>query len=157
MASFLNIQSAPRGIRNNNPGNLVITANNWKGKVPVAQNTDGHFEQFYEVENGIRAMAYDIYGDIKQGTNTLTKLINEYAPASDGNNTNAYIAMVAEKTGLKADASIILSEHVLFEIIKAKISVENGLVGLSYVTDAMITEGINRLPASYVNDLKKKI
>jgi len=47
----------PRGIRNNNIGNLKIRDENaWVGKIPREQNTDGVFEQFTTKEYGTRAM-----------------------------------------------------------------------------------------------------
>ncbi|MCA9329527.1 hypothetical protein KDA11_02695, partial [Candidatus Saccharibacteria bacterium] len=39
-----NTPGTPRGIRNNNPGNIRISNNQWRGKIPVSQNTDGSFE-----------------------------------------------------------------------------------------------------------------
>ena len=44
-----------RGYRNNNPLNLRISSNKWKGKVPASQNTDGAFEQFETMAYGFRA------------------------------------------------------------------------------------------------------
>ncbi len=156
MKSYLGQASLPRGIRNNNPGNLVITASKWLGKVPVAQNTDGHFEQFTSIEYGIRAMAYDIVGDVRKGLNTLDKLITEYAPPFE-NNTQVYIDTVANETGLQPSAPILLSVTLLREIIKAKIAVENGAGASQYVTDADIEAGINLLPDSIKAQLKKKL
>lgn len=156
MKSYLGQTGLPRGIRNNNPGNLIITSSAWVGKVPVSQNTDGHFEQFTSIEYGIRAMAYDIIGDIGKGKNTLTKLISEYAPSSE-NNTAAYIANVASATGLNADAIIPLSYDTLVSIIRAKIVVENGPAASNYVSTDTIKEGIDLLPASKLQQLKKKV
>ena len=36
--SYLNNSALPRGLRNNNPGNLVQTSIAWLGKVPLSQN-----------------------------------------------------------------------------------------------------------------------
>lgn len=84
-----------RGMRNNNPGNLRISANKWINKVPKDKNTDGAFEQFTSMEYGIRAMMMDIRSDIKKGSNTIEKLINQYAPPHE-NNTGKYIATIAD-------------------------------------------------------------
>lgn len=156
MKSYLGQTTLPRGIRNNNPGNLIITGNDWNGELPVAQNTDGKFEQFYYLEYGIRAMAYDITGDVKKGLNTLTKLITEYAPASDGNDTAAYISNVSGASGIAPDENLILSYDALKAIIRAKIAVENGSNAGQYVTDEDIEAGINLLPATMLAGLKKK-
>lgn len=156
MKSYLGQTTLPRGIRNNNPGNLIITGNAWLNKVPAAQNTDGHFEQFFYLEYGIRAMAYDITGDVSRGLNTLTKLITAYAPPSE-NNTAAYIINVSGASGIAPDANLVLSYDALKAIIRAKIAVENGSNAAQYVTDADIEAGINLLPANMLAGLKKKL
>ena len=40
MSSFLGRKELTRGIRNNNPGNLVLTNIAWQGKIPNSQNTE---------------------------------------------------------------------------------------------------------------------
>lgn len=68
-----------RGIRNNNPGNLVISSSDWKGKVPLAQNTDGRFEQFTAWIWGVRAMVYLIRKYLKTNRNTIDAFLTSYA------------------------------------------------------------------------------
>jgi len=98
--------SAPRGIRNNNPGNLIITGIEWNGKVPVEQNTDGVYEQFHAPVWGIRAMYIDITGDIeRKGQNTLRTLISAYAPEHE-NDTEAYIKHLSQRLGLAPEQPI---------------------------------------------------
>lgn len=127
-----------RGIRNNNPGNLVITNIDWKGKVPVSKNTDGKFEQFTQPLWGIRAMFMDIRGDIeKDGLNTIRKLITAYAPKIE-NNTAAYIQAVVNRVGIGADARIMPAHYL--SLLKAIIHHENGKQPYS---DALIIEAIN--------------
>lgn len=155
MNSYLGQTTLPRGIRNNNPGNLIRTASDWIGKVPFAQSTDSQFEQFTHVEYGLRAMAYDIIGDISKGKNTLTALITEYAPPSE-NDTAAYINSVSNQTGVGANDTIPLSVDTLVAIMQAKIVVENGPSAGNYVTEDMIREGISLLPAAKLAQLKKK-
>jgi len=114
-----------RGLRNNNPGNLVITKIKWDGKVPNEQNTDGKFEQFYKPVMGIRAMIIDVRGDIeKDGLNTIAKLIREYAPENE-NNTAAYIASVSKQVGIDKDS--MLRRDNYFALVKAIIKHENGI------------------------------
>lgn len=126
-----------RGIRNNNPGNLVITSIPWRGKVPASKNTDGKFEQFTNPVDGIRAMFMDLRGDIeKDGLNTIRKLITEYAPKFE-NNTAAYIASVSAQLGLGADSKIQPLHY--FDLVKAIIKHENGLNPYS---DSTIKAGI---------------
>lgn len=153
MKSYLGQTNLPRGIRNNNPGNLVITSIPWQGKIPVSQNTDGHFEQFTSVAYGIRAMALDIMNDINKGLNTLQALIYEYAPPHE-NNTQAYIDSVATQTGISPSAPVPMDTTTLAAIIKAKINVENGPSASQYITDQDINEGLSLISGI---TLKKKI
>ncbi len=55
----LNGKKIPRGWRNNNPGNLIKTMIQWKGKLPYLSNTDSKFEQFVDFKHGIRALIKD--------------------------------------------------------------------------------------------------
>lgn len=119
------VASMPRGIRNNNPGNLVKTAINWKGKVPHSQNPDDRFEQFVELRYGIRAMMRDIYSDYNKGLNSIEALIHVYAPAFE-NNTKAYIANVAKALGITGQQKFDLTEESMLILCKAIVIVENG-------------------------------
>lgn len=133
-----------RGIRNNNPGNLIITSNAWTGKLPVKQNTDGKFEQFTSMEYGIRAMLKDVIHDINKGKNTVRKLISEYAPPSE-NNTAQYIKDVCQSIGTTADAKItVINATFLTLISKAIIKKENG-TDANKVSDSQIKKAINML------------
>lgn len=129
--SFLNNFNYSRGIRNNNPGNLVITDIKWDGKIPVLLNNDGKFEQFYELRYGIRALMRDIFNDHKKGKTSVIDLISEYAPAFE-NHTNSYIANVVKSIGMAIIPQ--LDESTLINVAKAIIAVENGSDS-KYVTD----------------------
>lgn len=110
----------PRGIRNNNPLNIRISGDNWKGSV----GDDGAFVQFELASLGIRAAARILknYRD-KYGLNTISDIINRWAPPSE-NDTQAYIHSVAEKVGI--DANQVLSDIDYPNLIKAMIYHENG-------------------------------
>jgi len=124
--SFLNNKNLARGIRNNNPGNLIQSKQNWQGKIPHSQNTDSRFEQFYRLVDGLRAMMIQLRGDIIKGKNTLTALIHKYAPSFE-NNTPAYINAVAQKIGIGANEPITyLDKNLLLKLTKAMAEVENG-------------------------------
>ncbi len=128
----------PRGIRNNNPGNLVITRIPWKGKVPVKQNTDGVFEQFRDYAGvkgivwGIRAMMMDLRGDIvKDGTNTIRKLLTEYSKTD----LESYIKTTCKITGFKEGDVLLGNEGTICDLIAAFSFVENGGY---YITEQQI-------------------
>ena len=153
MKSYLGNTTAPRGIRNNNPGNLIITGNNWVGKINPNENTDGHFEQFRSIEYGLRALAIHLVNRIEAGKNTLEQIITEFAPPSE-NNTKAYIASVSQATGLKPTEPIKLTDKVLKELVKAFIRVENGTAYSQYVDDSTLFDSIKLLPSKILDKIK---
>jgi hypothetical protein len=126
--SFLNssVKNLPRGLRNNNLGNLRISNIKWQGKIPNNQNTDKAFEQFTSLHFGLRAMLTDVANDITiKKLNTLTKLVNSYAPPTENDTVN-YINFVSRATGLQPNEPIKLNPDTLAKIVRAKILIENG-------------------------------
>lgn len=105
-----------RGVRNNNPGNLRISKSNWVGKIPVSQNTDCEFEQFYEWRYGVRAMIKLLQNYIASGHNTISKIVSRYAPSTE-NPTNNYIAFVEQETGINRNA--IIGSNNLYKVVDA--------------------------------------
>ena len=94
----------PRGIRNNNPLNIRISENNWKGKLP--HSSDPCFEQFLGIFWGIRAAMVCVRTYIrKYHLNTPEKIIARWAPASE-NNVEAYVQKACKKGALKPDEKI---------------------------------------------------
>lgn len=148
--SYLNIMTLPRGLRNNNVGNLIKTSIKWQGKVnnPV----ENHFESFSDIYCGIRAMVKDLLNDINKGKNTVSKLINEYAPKSE-NNTQAYIDAVCRKTGFKPNQIItVLTPEQLLLFVRAVITHENGNID-AYVTDNDIRQALTLLGTVKLSNL----
>jgi len=151
-----NWRSLPRGIRNNNPGNLIATSIPWLGKVPIIQNTDTNkkFEQFTNLGWGIRAAAMDILGDIyKKNNNTITKLISVYAPKHE-NPTEKYIDFVVKATGIERDEDLrpilmkgktVTNPDNLAQILTAIFRMENGATFQKYITYEDIRAGIDLL------------
>jgi len=135
---FRGRKDLPRGIRNNNPGNLVKTSIQWQGKVP---GSDPRFETFENIYYGIRAAYLDIYSDVfKKKLNTIQKLISSYAPKSE-NPTEAYIQTVVKATGINRN-QIISSPQDLDKILASILKVENGPKA-AVITSEMIKKGIN--------------
>lgn len=144
MNSFLGNTKLSRGIRNNNPGNLVKTSITWLGKVSHSKNTDSRFEQFIDVQHGIRAMLRDVVNDMNKGANTVTKLIHQYAPPFE-NNTVSYINDVSKALGVSPDTKItVINNAFLLKVAKAIIKKENG-ADAKYITDSHINQAINKL------------
>jgi hypothetical protein len=131
-------QSGPRGIRNNNPGNIE-KGENWRG-LAADQSGDDRFAVFSSPVWGIRAMArvlknyYARYGLV-----TIRAVIARWAPASE-NNVDAYARSVAARVGVSPDARIaISSDAVLLRMVPAMIQHENGQQPYS---QDLIAEGV---------------
>lgn len=118
-----------RGERNNNPGNIVKSDIFWQGEITGA---DGRFETFQKPEYGIRAIARVVKNyAAKYGLNTVRGIINRYAPPVE-NNTNAYVAAVANELGVSPDTPLNLSDfNTLLALVTAIIRHENGRVAYS--------------------------
>lgn len=117
--------SGPRGVRNHNPGNIEKSATPWQGKV---DGSDPRFETFATPELGIRALAKNLLtSQDRHGNNTITDIINRWAPAKE-NNTAAYVAAVAKETGLDPTAALNLRDpETLQKLTTAIIHHENGV------------------------------
>lgn len=128
----------PRGIKNNNCGNLKISSIKWQGK--VTPSLDPIFETFTAPEYGIRALAKCILTDNKEGLNTVHKIINKYAPSVE-NNTSAYENSVAQHLNVNLDDVIDVDDYeTMYALVSAIILHENGSIPYS---DAIINKGIN--------------
>lgn len=121
----------PRGIRNNNAGNLRDYGEAWRGKV----GTDAAgFVIFDTPENGIRAMARVIinYGRL-HGINTIRGIIYRYAPPNE-NDTESYISHVSRALGISPDEAIAADQ--LPALLAVMITHENGIQPYSAETIA---------------------
>lgn len=113
----------PRGIRNNNPGNIewiADPAKRWRGMV----GKDGRYGVFDTAANGVRAIGGEIRANFRRGENTIAEIITEWAPPKE-NNTAAYIRAVAGELGVDADTS--LSSSYIPAIAAAIVKHENGV------------------------------
>lgn len=114
----------PRGIRNNNPGNLENNGIPWNGL--SSTQTDARFYQFVDSKFGIRALARVLKTyESKYGINTVRGIINRWAPAHE-NNTDAYINHVASVLKVGPDEPFPVSAY-LVPLTEAIILHENGV------------------------------
>jgi len=128
---------APRGVRNNNPGNVMKGGDNWQGEV---QGNDPRYVTFATPEAGIRAMGKTLitYQE-KHGLNTVESIISRWAPATE-NDTAAYAATVAKAMGVATTAPLNLRDaDTLGKMTRAMIRVENGK---QPYTDEQIAAGL---------------
>lgn len=113
---------APRGIRNNNPGNLR-RGEPWQGLAP--EQTDPAFCVFSDPVWGIRALARTLLTyESRHGLATVAGLIGRFAPPCE-NDTAAYVAAVSRVCGVAPHAPIRVAEQ-LPALIPAIIRHENG-------------------------------
>jgi len=130
-------QALPRGLRNNNPGNIKHSERQtWIGQT----GDDGVFVIFSDMKYGVRAMArlLDNYYR-KHELKSLRQIISRYAPKSE-NLTDNYVAFVALETNIDSDKLIDSKTFAnkLPDIIQAMIKMENG----STLSLEAINEGI---------------
>lgn len=130
MKSYLGRTDLPRGMRNNNPGNLRISTTPWKGKIPADKNTDGSFEQFTSYPWGVRALIKQLKTDFSRGNNTIRKLVSKYAPANE-NDTESYINAVSSMTKIGPDVPLNADYNTLAAFSKAIGYHENGTTAIT--------------------------
>lgn len=118
-----NNSTLSRGLRNNNPFNLIKTKIPWKGK--IEGSADPKFEQFKTVEYGVRAGVMDIANDYKtDGKTTIRELIREFAPGHE-NPTSTYVNWIANFVGLRSDQKI--PYKLMPRFLKGLVLFENGV------------------------------
>lgn len=151
----------PRGIRNNNPGNIRI-GQKWQGLVTKYEQTDPSFDQFIDPTWGIRALAALLvnYQD-KYKLNTVRAIIDRWAPPNE-NDTTSYINLVAKAVQVRPDQPLDLHRYeTLRPLVEAIIRHENGPVGPfrtlnTWYDNATIDTGLQRAgivkPAAVVAD-----
>ncbi|HBR7407548.1 TPA: hypothetical protein L9333_000728 [Klebsiella pneumoniae] len=139
----------PRGVRNNNPGNLEASSSNpWIGQT----GSDGRFAKFETPEHGIRALGRNLISYQRQGIDTVGEIINRWAPPSDNNDTAAYIKAVCAQLGVTANQPLDASNpDTLQALCAAIIKHENGTQ--PYSSDQLSTGvsaalGLSQLPTS---------
>lgn len=141
----------PRGIRNNNPGNLD-RGSPWQGLV---EGNDPRFCTFADPAFGIRALAVTLitYYDKRKANDgsridTVKEIIERWAPPHE-NDTREYTNYVARVLGVAPDTTINLHLYdTLRPLVEAIIRHENGKGPLStrntWYSDEVIEEGLHR-------------
>ena len=120
-------ENLPRGIRNNNPGNIKNNPNNrWVGLSPCQNDKD--FCVFISAKYGIRALSIILRNyQSRYGLKTVKDIINRYAPTIE-NNTNSYVKSVCQFLEITDTTTIDIGEEcVMLCLLKAIIRHENGI------------------------------
>jgi hypothetical protein len=141
----------PRGLRNNNPGN--IEDGKFAQSLPGYVGSDGRFAVFDNLDAGAHAMQrlLSTYG--RKGIDSVEGVINRWAPPTE-NDSGAYAKTVANYLGVKPGDKIDLNDpDILAKLSSAMAGVENGReVPLAYV-DGSAIGSTSRSAANAVNDM----
>lgn len=116
--------SLPRGLRNNNPGNIRKNSDVFQGE---KTSSDKEFKQFKSMAYGYRAI-FNILSNYYRNykLDTIRKMISRWAPENE-NNTDAYIKAVSDYAGIPADDPINVNDREqMIRIVAGMSKVENG-------------------------------
>ncbi|EOW5744094.1 lytic transglycosylase catalytic [Escherichia coli O25:H30] len=118
---------APRGIRNNNPGNI-----DFRGQAGATlEKPGGRFARFETAYDGLKALSRQLMRYFEGKTTgkplkTLNDIISTWAPGNE-NNTAAYIAQMSKMMGVAPDAILNLKDpQVMSSLMNGIIHHENG-------------------------------
>lgn len=116
-------QAAKRGERNNNPGNL-----NFAGQAGATlESPGGRFARFETAYDGLRALSRQLMLYAGRGINSVEKIISTWAPASDNNNTAAYIQAVSQRLGVDPRIALNMNDpQTMSALMSSIIHHENG-------------------------------
>lgn len=113
----------PRGLRNNNPGN--IEDGPLAKSLPGYKGSDGRFAIFDTPDNGMNAMDALLTSYGRRGHKTVRDVISRWAPANDGNNVENYARYAGNGD---PDSAIDLSNaEQRRELAKRMARFENGI------------------------------
>lgn len=134
----------PRGVRNNNPGNIRSSIDKWQG-LSDTQN-DTAFFQFKDPVWGIRAIASLLIGyQNRAHCHTPYDFISRYSPPGDHNPTDVYAARVATAIdpNMTSDMPIDVKDYyVMKPMVQVIITQENGLPWDKFYSDAQIDKAL---------------
>ena len=144
--------STPRGVRNNNPGNIDFNSrNDWVGQLGLEWGVaKPRFARFDEPENGIRALGKLLInyrgkdgmpGVGGKGIDTVLETVNRWAPSNE-NDTQAYAAAVAKRLGVKPTDPISIKDPATLRAMVLSIIIHEN--GSNPYKAAVIDEGVRR-------------
>lgn len=113
-------------MRNNNPGNIRINSDMFRGEVRPSK--DKAFKQFETPAYGYRAIFKILRNyHTRYALTTIRQIITRWAPEKE-NNTAAYIEAVSDYAGISADDPININDREqMIRIVAGMSKVENGV------------------------------
>ena len=104
--------TAPRNVRNNNPGN--IEDGPFAQGLPGYAGSDGRFARFANQDAGAAAQDHLLASYGAKGFDTPLSIISRWAPAGDGsNNPSAYAGFVAKQLGISPTDKIDMTDPAM--------------------------------------------
>lgn len=133
--------TTPRGIRNNNPGNLIfVPVIKWDGQIGSDPSGKVIFDS---PAMGIRAAVKNLLTYIQRyEADTVREIITRWAPSHE-NPTDAYMQFVADATAWGIDDPIAPTPANLEALIRAIGHFENGAPLSRWYSDAIVKRGVN--------------
>lgn len=119
-------EKLPRGLRNNNPGNIRINSDLFQGEIRPSK--DKSFKQFETMAYGYRSV-FRILSNYRKnyGLDTIRKMIGRWAPENE-NDTDAYVKAVSDYAGISVDDPINVNDREqMIRIVAAMSRIENGI------------------------------
>lgn len=134
---FRDSDNLPRGIRNNNPGNIKCF-DNWQGSIGV---DDRGFCIFSNMFYGVRALLKLLHTYyFKYELTTLVAIFERYAPEEDNNDPNVYAMVVGDEMGIGIHNEFSWDLENVVSLVRGIVKVENGRDLGSIVTAGMVEE-----------------
>ncbi|GBQ44428.1 structural protein [Komagataeibacter europaeus] len=131
----------PRGIRNNNPGNLDYVGQ--PGAHLETGVAEPRFAAFPTMGDGIRALRDQLLRYAERGLTTVSSIISVYAPPTE-NATGAYISGLCRHMGVQADTVLDLRDPATMRgLIEGITTMENGPGHLSPAQISSALSGSN--------------
>jgi hypothetical protein len=131
-----------RGVRNNNPGNIIKSSIQWTGEKNSLN--ESVFEVFDTPEHGIQALAENLLRyQSKHNIKTIEDCINRWAPPHE-NNTIAYVDEVSRQLGVTRRTELDFSDPTTLRALTNAIGRYecNRAEFDAYYTDVIIDNGI---------------
>ena len=114
----------PRGIRNNNPGNIRRSNTLWDGMSP--QQPDAEFVTFTDAVYGLRAVLRIVHSYEGRGLDTVRGWISAWAPSNE-NDTGSYVNAVCAAIGCGPDDALdVTDKATAYGLLRGIVKQENG-------------------------------
>lgn len=131
-------EKLPRGLRNNNPGNIRNSeATEWNGEVEPSAKKDFVFEEFEDRPHGYRALIRLLQNYRRRhGCQTIADFIRRWAPSNE-NNTAGYITRVCQEMQVPSVYVPDVDDKLMMIAFASAISlVENGVPAIRSEVEA---------------------